>query len=416
MLEIIVKYDNFELERGLIQDVSFTDNLTGVLDEITVQIGDPSHRWFSGWVPKKNDRLTFEARLDGVRLSLPDFFVDFWDLTGWPGSTTLKAVSEATQGTRNNDSGKDASELRKKRTATYFDVTLRNVVSAIAQRNGITMLWEGEDTQAAPVLRQKNTSDLAFLSRLAQQTGRLCKLQNGYLIFSPLTFSGTTLERFGDTVRLVPGNGKRNVVIRPSDMTTPPKISHTGVVPSKKEFRRYQPLQARLDKVRGEADDSTFDGGVDTAANLGFGTESACWSAALEAHLSGVTTTFGVLPRVDIAAGSVVYLDQLGTYTGTYLIQKLTHKIGTSGWGVDIEAARISAANLTPLTTAQKMDQRFRSKADPAKTNPLDAVMNWDAARGDAPEWHDDEDRLTWITDEEAGVTDPRNVIGGTIF
>ncbi len=76
MLEIAVFYDEFELWPGMIQDVSFTDNLTGALDEVSIQIADPDHKWVAGWVPKKNDRVRFKAALDKLNLSVPDFFVD----------------------------------------------------------------------------------------------------------------------------------------------------------------------------------------------------------------------------------------------------------------------------------------------------------------------------------------------------
>ena len=386
MLDITVFYDEFELWPGSIQEVTFTDNLTGALDEVSVQIADPEHKWISGWVPKKNDRIRFEARLDGLLLKVPDFFVDSWDITTFPGSASIRALSETTQSAGNADSRKNGSQLRKKRTANHYNVTLRALVSAIAQRNDLKLMWQGEDTAEAAIIRQKNTSDLAFLNTIAQQTGRVCKLQNGHLIFIPLAFGGITLERFGDEARVVMGPGVRTVVIKPSQMTSAPKITHSGNVPDKKEFRRYQPISARLDRLRGSAPDETYDGGVNTGVNLGFGLDSACWSAALEAHLEGVKINFGVLPRVDIAAGSVVYLDEMGTYTGTYLIHRMTHKIGASGWSCETEAGRISAANITAPTKAQKWENRTD------KTKEL-------AAQLDEPEKPE-----TWVLQRETEI------------
>jgi hypothetical protein len=280
---------------------------------------------------------------------------------------TVRALSETTQSVKNQEARKSGSQLRKKRTANHYNVTLRALVSAIAQRNDLKLMWQGEDTAEAAIIRQKNTSDLAFLNTIAQQTGRVCKLQNGHLIFIPLAFGGITLERFGDEVRVIMGPGERNVMILPSQMTSSPKISHSGNVPDKKEFRRYQPISARLDRLRGSAPDETYDGGVNTGINLGFGLDSACWSAALEAHLEGVKISFGVLPRVDIAAGSVVYLNEMETYAGTYLIHRMTHKIGSSGWSCEIEAGRISEANITPKTKAQKWENRVDRTAQLAQ-------------------------------------------------
>ena len=108
MLDITVLYDEFELWPGTISEVSFTDNLTGALDEISVQIVDPDHKWVAGWVPKKNDRVRFDARLDGLRLSVPDFFVDSWDITTFPGSASIRALSETTQTAKNQDSRRNA--------------------------------------------------------------------------------------------------------------------------------------------------------------------------------------------------------------------------------------------------------------------------------------------------------------------
>ena len=394
MLEIIVFYDNFEMDRGYVQEVSFTDHLTGSLDEVSVQIADPNHDWLNSWVPHKNDRVRFEARLDDVALKVPDFFVDSWDLTGWPGSVNVKALSQKVV----------ASELRKRRTVNHYDVTLRGLVSGIAQRQNLKLIWEGDDTPQVAMLRQKNMSDLAYLDKIARETGRVCKIQNGYLIFIPLSFGDMSIERFGDVVRLAPGNGKRTIVINPSDLTSPPKITHSGDVPNKREFRRYQPIQARLDRVRGETTDETFDGGVNTAVNLGFGSESACWSAALEAHLAGVGITFGTLPRVDIAAGSLVYMNEIGTYTGTYLIRKLTHKIGNGGWSCEIEAGRISAANLAAPTKAERVTNSAENTAklaaeidaEMAKTKPQEALMDVDAISGKPPEWHPERERADW--------------------
>jgi hypothetical protein len=402
MLEIIVLYDEFEMDRGYVREVTFTDNLTGALDEVTLQIVDPNHDWINSWVPHKNDRIRFEARLDDAVLKVPDFFVDSWDLSTWPGEVGLRALSEKIV----------KSELRKRRTVNHYDVTLRGLVSGLAQRNGLKLIWEGDDTPQVAMLRQKNMSDLAYLDKIARETGRVCKVQNGYLIFIPLSFGGTTLERFGEIVRLVPGSGKRTIVINPSDMVAQPKITHSGDVPNKREFRRYQPIQARLDRVRGETTDETFDGGVSTAVNLGFGAESACWSAALEAHLAGVSILFGTLPRVDIAAGSLVYLNEIGTYSGTYLVRKMSHKIGSGGWICEIEAGRISAAELSAPTKAQRVTNSAENTAkiaaeidakELAKTKALDAMMNTDAISGGPPKPHSLGEQLAWYEKARMG-------------
>lgn len=399
MLDIIVKIDEFELDRGYVQDVTFTDNLTGALDEITVGICDPDHKWLGSWVPHKNDRITFMASLGSVVLDLPDFFLESWDLSAWPGGVNLKALSQSIAG----------ANLRKKRTANHYDVTLRGLVSGLAQRNGLKLLWEGDDTGIVKRLCQKNMSDLAYLEQTARQTGRVCKVQNGFLIFIPLSFGGTRLERFGDTARLVPGAGKRNIVIKPEHMTAPPKITHSGITPGKKEFRRYQPLQARLDKVRGESGDVAYDGGVNTSVNLGWGSELAAWSSALEANLAGVTVAFALLPRIDIAAGSLVYVTDIGTYSGTYLVQKLSHKIGASGWTVEVETGRISAGQLAPPTKAQAVNDKNKNTAalaaevdakNAARLKGLDSLMDRDIMQGDTPEWYTDEERAEWLTEE----------------
>jgi hypothetical protein len=50
--------------------------------------------------------------------------------------------------------------------------------------------------------------------------------------------------------------------------------------------------------------------------------------------------------------------------------------------------------------------------AEVAKTQTLEAYMNWQAMQGDTPEWHTDEERAQWVTDEEnqGWITEPKDV------
>ena len=66
-----VSYDNKDITAHIspfVISVSYTDNLEGKADEISIDIEDTFHKWKQGWYPVKGDKLSLKMGYEDERL------------------------------------------------------------------------------------------------------------------------------------------------------------------------------------------------------------------------------------------------------------------------------------------------------------------------------------------------------------
>ena len=179
---------------------SYTDNATGKADSLRIELQDrdgkwngagglcpPRHGGLNGgrstpedlvvWVPGKGTGVT--ASLNCLNwfgpgkhagLNCGAFKVDEVECSGVPDKVSLKAVSASLN-----------SGLRETaRTKAWEGYNLRGVAEEVAERHGLTLLYDAPEHGFARQ-DQREESDLAFLTRLAGARGVNLKVHDGKL-------------------------------------------------------------------------------------------------------------------------------------------------------------------------------------------------------------------------------------------
>ncbi len=233
------KINGYEVDG--VQSVTLRDFLSGKLDECEVEIIDSGGwKWFSGYRPKKGDKIELEVIQNGEKVSLGTFVLQSWRQR--VGSVTLTCQSANIA----------ASTLRAVRSTVYTNTTLRGIVSAIAQRNGLTLYFDGEDQRPADFIRQNRQTDLSFLMDLGNCCGFWVKLWNSTLIFRSKHYAANLENQSDGSVLGKVAACSSRVTLTPADLLDF-GLEHKGDVPDKAKWKFYKPIDAFLDNAESGA-------------------------------------------------------------------------------------------------------------------------------------------------------------------
>lgn len=331
--------------------ISYTDYLQGSLDELEIQVSDPTQKWIRNWKPEQEDTISGEIYLGDKVLTLQEFYIDEISYAVYPNIITIRGLSGSIP---------KSGQLRKRRYQKYKETTLRSIISGIAQRNGLVMQWNGNDIPIQS-MNQRGRSDLRFISDLAKQYGFYTKIftkvkkkkgdreKTKYLIFQDLVFGQMDVLFEGEQVTASSGPGQRFITITDGDIVSSANFHLESIHEDRKELRKYKPYESKLDKFSAY---SAQKQGIDA------GTSRDRWSdgpiknnardVALNAILEEAKGDLMLAARPDIVAGTVVYFDSQTSFRGTYLVWEVTHTIQVnSGWTTKIGSMkRLSSADL----------------------------------------------------------------------
>ena len=156
----------------------FSEVASGSSDSISVQLADPDRKWINGWFPKKGDKLkptihfeNWEKDDDLKLLNCGTFIIDDFSFKGGPISCTIDALALP------STSGFKATE----RTSTYEKTTIKEIGEKIADRNGLTLVYDADKFTIESVAQDKKT-DCAFLNELVIKYGLALKIFNDRLV------------------------------------------------------------------------------------------------------------------------------------------------------------------------------------------------------------------------------------------
>ena len=144
-----VTYDNKDISEALAEyliSASYTDNLSGQVDDISLTLEDKAGLWQGDWMPTKGATLdvtlctyNWIGLYDGeADVTLGKFEVDEIELSSAPDVVTIKAVAITVS---------DDSTLRSTlRSRTWENVTVQKVANDIALENNMDICWDcGDD-------------------------------------------------------------------------------------------------------------------------------------------------------------------------------------------------------------------------------------------------------------------------------
>ncbi|WP_217913371.1 VgrG-related protein [Miltoncostaea marina] len=250
---------------------------------------------------------------------------------------------------------------RTRRTATYQDTTVAEVVRKVCQRAGLRAATVEDAGGAQPFVQQTNETDWRFLWRLARRVGCEVEVADGALHFRRAGGGEPAGEplalRYGDALRafrprLTGVQGVEEVVVRGWDYTAKRAIEATA---------GPQPPRSSIGVPRDEVARRLGGGSMAVAdAPVNDQEEADALAKGVMARMvEGYLEAEGVCRGApSLRAGSSVRVEGVGTrFSGTYRVTSTTHLFrGASGYEtrfrVSGEAPRSLVGLMTPSARA----------------------------------------------------------------
>lgn len=173
--DLSVKYKNQNISEMLnphLKNWSYTDNLSGQIDDLQIVLEDVADKWAKSWFPKKTSSLSIEIveKINGATLktAIGSFEIDEITGRGPAMEVTLKASALPQKSTLK---GTQKSKVWEKATP-------KTIFSDIAKRNNMKIFYQSSDTEKIDRVEQEHETDIAFLYRFAKERGLCLKITN----------------------------------------------------------------------------------------------------------------------------------------------------------------------------------------------------------------------------------------------
>lgn len=189
---IEVKYDGEDIGISkLIESLSYNDNASGALDDITLTLNNTDEL---SWIPEKEKDLDVTIHLEnwftnGIEeiYHCGNFCIDDVTYTGSPSQLKVKAVSQPAGG----------SLKETKKTRTFAMVTLKQIAEAIMAENGMAKLYYNADEIMIDSIEQSDKTDSEFLSEICQKYGLCLKVYKvGFVIYDEYQYEARNASNY----------------------------------------------------------------------------------------------------------------------------------------------------------------------------------------------------------------------------
>ncbi|ARK26008.1 hypothetical protein SporoP37_15890 [Sporosarcina sp. P37] len=316
--ELSIRYNHKTLTDELGDDLidwTYTDNLSGEIDDLQIVVQDALVKWLNDWFPSKGSLL--EVVLvrrywsnELIKTKLGKFEVD--ELDGRSNGTrmTIKALSVP-----------ESTSIRGQyKSKAWEKATLKQVAGDIAKANKLKLHWESKDNPKKDRYEQESETDLAFLHRLCKDEGLCLKLSNHSIVI--LDEADYEAKPIVDTIRRRSRDTDKIEVEDWSFKTTLSGLYKDSRVQShsagKKKTIKATFVPSKAPKVGRTLIIKDEVKSVAEANKL-------AKKRLREANKNATTVNLIVLSKMHIDAGMTFNLSDFGSLNGKYIVTKATH-------------------------------------------------------------------------------------------
>lgn len=337
----VIKYNGKDISSDLspfLESISYTDNLSGYADDISINLDDRRGLWEGDWFPDRGATLevslisrNWGSLLEGTReLKIGMFALDSIDGSSPPRVMELKGTSVPEN---NNLRGVE-------RTKSWEKAEMKTIANDVAQGAGMELVYDCSDNPSIDRAEQTEQSDLSFLLKLCEDQGMALKICNNQIVI----FDETDYEKKEPKITIVrPGMAyivqkdmtyitnitgyRRHAVTRDiykachvqcNDTDSGSNIEATFMDPSKSEGKTLQ-VKEQIKSIA-EA-------------------ERLAKKKLREKNREEVTMTVDTMGNFALLASETVNVLGFGKFDGKYIIVTAKHEIG-NGYTTSIDLRR----------------------------------------------------------------------------
>lgn len=344
---LIVTYNGKDISESLAQYVlsfSYTDNLTGQVDDISITLEDRAELWEADWMPERGATLDItictynwsDLYSEEQDLQLGKFEIDELEVSSAPNVVTIKAVAISIS---------DDSTLRSTlRSHTWENISVQKAANDIAWQNGMKLQWYCDDNPNIDKLEQNDESDLDVLQKICDDAGFALKVTTDTIII----FDVEKFEKENVYAEYYhPGTTMLNIVENQSKpVQTDALLNYSFKAKIRDVYKKCHVKYAK-DKDKSVIE-STFiapDKKEKEGATLEVHQQVSSQAEAdrlakkklREKNCEEFTGSFSSDGNMGLCAGETIEMLGFGNFSGKYIITQAKHDISSSGFTSSVE-------------------------------------------------------------------------------
>ncbi len=344
---LIVTYNGKDISESLAQYVlsfSYTDNLTGQVDDISITLEDRAELWEADWMPERGATLDItictynwsDLYSEEQDLQLGKFEIDELEVSSAPNVVTIKAVAISIS---------DDSTLRSTlRSHTWENISVQKAANDIAWQNGMKLQWYCDDNPNIDKLEQNDESDLDVLQKICDDAGFALKVTTDTIII----FDVEKFEKENIYAEYYhPGTTILNIVENQSKpVQTDALLNYSFKAKIRDVYKKCHVKYAK-DKDKSVIE-STFiapDKKEKEGATLEVHQQVSSQAEAdrlakkklREKNCEEFTGSFASDGNMGLCAGETIEMLGFGNFSGKYIITQAKHDISSSGFTSSVE-------------------------------------------------------------------------------
>lgn len=304
-----------------LKNASYTDNLDKGDSASFTLLGD---KWINQWPILKGDKFQIEIVVsnwlqegDGRSLKCGTFTVDDISFSGTPDLMTVSGTSM--------DISKGLKDV--KRDGTWENVSLREVAQEIAEKNSMRLFYDYEKDILYDKIDQVKESDSHLLYRVAREQGLKMKITDSQIIIfdeekyesleSFISFSKSSLIKY-------------NLQCDDLDVYDACEITYYDSDLGEQLKGRFEAPASRLYKAKtGKVLYRNMDTGVTgrTKEEKEKFLDERAKKLLRSSNRNETKVSISNMGDVGYASGLTMSLNGFGIYSGTYLIESVTHSL-----------------------------------------------------------------------------------------
>lgn len=346
-----VTYNSKDISEALAQyliSASYTDNLSGQVDDISLTLEDKAGLWQSDWMPVKGATLdiilctyNWQGLYDGeFDTTLGTFEVDEIEMSSAPDVVNIKAVAISI--------GDDSTLRSTMRSKTWENISVRKVANDIAWENGLKLFWDCDDNPNIDKLEQNDESDLSVLQKVCDDAGFALKITTDTII----VFDEAKYEQAEPVIEIYhPGPTNVMDVAEADGTPTPERIFHSTGYSFKTKIRDvYKKCHIKYtnDQDKSVIESTFTDPNKSNGATLEIHQQVTSQAEAdrlakkklREKNRDECTGSYSLDGCQFLCAGETIEMIGFGVFSGRYIVTQAKHDISGSGYVTSIDVRR----------------------------------------------------------------------------
>lgn len=346
-----VTYNSEDISEALAQyliSASYTDNLSGQVDDVSLTLEDKAGLWQSDWMPVKGATLditlctyNWQGLYDGeFDTTLGTFEVDEIEMTSAPDVVNIKAVAISV--------GDDSTLRSTLRSKTWENISVRKVANDIAWENGMKLFWDCDDNPDIDKLEQNDESDLSVLQKVCDDAGFALKITTDTII----VFDEAKYEQADPVIEIYhPGTNTIADVAEADGTPTPDRIFRSIGYSFKTKIRDvYKKCHIKYtnDQDKSVIESTFTDPNKSNGATLEIHQQVTSQAEAdrlakkklREKNRDECTGSYSLDGCQFLCAGETIEMIGFGVFSGRYIVTQAKHDISGSGYVTSIDVRR----------------------------------------------------------------------------